>query len=1404
MLLIPLPALLLAINTAREQGISTSLTAQREALFLAQLAASNQEQLIEGARQLLVSVSQLPEVRSGDTKACNAIFRDLRQQFSNYTNLFVIDAEGNSICTGLASSSASREARQAWFKQTAQANGFSVGDYSVGPASRQPVVSFSYPIYDENKNVKFMVGTALSLGWMEYFLRNTDLPPQTAITTIDRNGMILYHYPGPEDWIGKPHPNAELVRTVLSQGTGTIEARGLVGPDRLFGFAPLNKENPGAYVLVGMSGDLAYANTNRVLLQQLLGLGMTALITLAAGWYGANRFVVRPVHALVDTTTRLAEGDLSVRVDPLEVIDTAELAKLSHAFNNMAAALEERQQALTHTNAALSAEVEERKRIAEALRESHEQLERRVAERTAELAAANRALQVEMDERKLVEKTVRDQREWFRITLASIGDAVIVTDVAGDITFINPVAETLTGWSQNEALGKPITEIFPIFNEETRKAVENPLRRVLEEGVIVGLANHTILVARDGTEHPIDDSGAPIRDDSGNMIGAVLVFRDITARRRSEQIQEFLSNSSVILAGSLDYQTTLTSVAQLAVPTIADWCSVHVKEGDGSIQQLAVAHVDPEKVKWAYELQRRFPPNPDAPTGLYQVIRSGQPEFYPNITDEMLTAAVKNEEQLQIAREIGFTSAMVVPLTAHGHTLGAIQFVSTDSKYHYGPVDFQMAEELARRAALAIDNAHLYRRTRQAQEAAERAVERMTRLQEITAALSESLTPQQVADVCLTKGLAALNAITGMIALLTEDGTTLEIIHTAGFPPEAVASRRRYPIDYPVPTAEATRTGQPIWLSSYAEREQQFPNVPTIDSARGARAAIPLSVKGRVIGSMGIGFAESREFGAEDRVLMLALGQQCAQALDRAQLYAAVESNTEVLREKVAERTRELEEAMLQAQSADRAKSALLSTVSHEMRTPLSSIIGFSNLILSRKPPPDKLAQYAHTINAEAKRLANLINDFLDLQRIESGREVFRFAEVDLAILLQDAVASQNPGENSPHTIRLDIEPVPKVYIDADRIRQVALNLLSNAFKYSSGGEISVALRREDNQVLVAIRDLGIGIQPEELDRLFERFYRGNDAERLRIRGTGLGLALCREIIQAHGGRIWAESEGQDRGSTFLFTIPIPGLKAQKPPETTPELAVQPSVDKLIVVIEDDRNFLNYLTERLGPEGYSVRVVAFEDATPDYLAQLNPRLILLDILKGEKQLGWTLLVTLKQHPLTRRIPVVVCSFLHKPDLARQLGASAFINKPVDESFLLKELARLMGVSPRKALIVDDSEAARLLLYDTLIGAGYQAETVDDGRAAIERLKHSWPDLIILDLLMPDIDGFGVLHWIRDEQRNWQVPIIAFTATDLNDKQQEFLKKYASAVAIKSNTSPQQLLDLISNVLAPQH
>ena len=293
-------------------------------------------------------------------------------------------------------------------------------------------------------------------------------------------------------------------------------------------------------------------------------------------------------------------------------------------------------------------------------------------------------------------------------TLRSIGDAVIATDGVGAITLMNTVAESLTGYHEDAARGRFIGEVFRIVNEHTREPVPNPVDKVIASGAIVGLANHTLLIARDGREIPIDDSAAPIRaHGSATIEGVVLVFRDISDRKREEQWRAYVSEASSVLAESLDYVANLARVVQLAVPRLADLCAIDIVI-EGEMRRLAVAHNAPAKAAILEELHAKYPPDREAAHGVARVLKTGRAALYSELPDQLLVDSCVDAEHLRLVRALGMHSVLVVPLVTGHRTIGALTFAYAESDLAYSEDDLHIAGDLARRCANSVENARLY------------------------------------------------------------------------------------------------------------------------------------------------------------------------------------------------------------------------------------------------------------------------------------------------------------------------------------------------------------------------------------------------------------------------------------------------------------------------------------------------------------------------------------------------------------------------------------------------------------------------------------------------------------------------------------------------------------------------
>jgi len=415
---------------------------------------------------------------------------------------------------------------------------------------------------------------------------------------------------------------------------------------------------------------------------------------------------------------------------------------------------------------------------------------------------------------------------------------------------------------------------------------------------------------------------------------------------------------------------------------------------------------------------------------------------------------------------------------------------------------------------------------RQAKEAAERAAERTLRLQQVTAALSEARTPDQVAHVILQEGRLAIGAEAGTVFGLTDDGQTFELLHALGYASEATLGPHRSPSTEPGPLREALITRDLVTIECPTELVARWPDYATAHAAPGdaATVAMPLLVDTRVLGVFSLAFRTERRFTTEDRAFLTTLGRQCAQALERSRLYA---------QERAARST---------AEEAVRLRDVFLATAAHELKTPLTSILGYAELLerrLRKGNGAEQEQRAVRIVKTQAERLNKLIATLLELGRIERDQLRLERAPLDLCALARRVVAANEPLL-SQHTIAC-ITPKGAVRVNGDELRleQVLENLVQNAIKYSpGGGRVKVCIEQQNDTAWLWVSDEGIGIPGTAIPQLFDRFYRAPNVDPQQITGMGIGLYVVKEIVQLHGGTIIVEST-EGVGSTFRLCLPL-------------------------------------------------------------------------------------------------------------------------------------------------------------------------------------------------------------------------------------------------------------------------
>jgi PAS domain S-box-containing protein len=609
-------------------------------------------------------------------------------------------------------------------------------------------------------------------------------------------------------------------------------------------------------------------------------------------------------------------------------------------------------------------------------------------------------------------------REQLKITLSSIGDAVIATDREGNVTFINAVAQSLTGWNDDTAIGRPLLDVFKIIGEETRLPAENPVEKVIRKGGIVGLANHTLLIRRDGTETAIADSAAPIRSGDGALGGVVLVFRDVSDVRREQRRAEFLARAAVELGSSLDWETTLRTVTRLAVPAFADWAAVDLVDANGETRRLSVAHIDPEKIALVEELERRWPADRNAAQGVHNIVRTGKSEMMADIPASLLEAAARDAEHGKMIKSLGLRSYIGAPLRVGSHVMGAITFVMAESNRRYTPLDLTAVEVLCDRAATAMENARLYR---------------------------------------------------------------------------------------------------------------------------------------------------------------------------------------------------EAQRLRVDAEMANRAKDEFLAMLGHELRNPLAPIVTALHLV--RQRVGTQIDRELKVIDRQLRHVVRLVDDLLDVSRIARGQITLTKEPVEIGDVINKAIELARPIiDEKRHRLRVDVAPALMVSGDPVRLTQVMANLLNNSAKYTdAGGELSVSAVQRGDRVVIRVRDNGIGIAPDVLPRVFDLFVQETQSIDRAKGGLGLGLAIVRNLVRAHGGTVTAHSEGTGKGSEMVVELPILAALGQ-PASPSPDghHAAAPRNRRLLVV-DDNADAAELLAESLSLVGYEAHKATDAAAALEVAAKVQPAIALLDL-----------------------------------------------------------------------------------------------------------------------------------------------------------------------------------------------
>jgi PAS domain S-box-containing protein len=747
-----------------------------------------------------------------------------------------------------------------------------------------------------------------------------------------------------------------------------------------------------------------------------------------------------------------------------------------------------------------------------------------------------------------------EQREWLPVTLASIGDAVVTVDADGGIILLNAVAQSLTGWTQDEAAGAPLEAVVRIINEASREPAENPALRALREGTLVGLANHSLLIARDGTERPIDDSAAPIRNEAGDIAGVVLVFRDCTERRRHERAAE----------EALRYAEEI--VATLREPFLVLDKSLRVMRANAAFYRAFHVSEDETAGRFIYDLGNG---QWDIP-----VLRTLLEETIPK------AIAVDDFEVEHDFPAIGRRSML----------LNARRFVANGEHRNLVLLAIEDVTERRRSDAALQDSELRFRRLFQTAK--------------------DGIL---ILDTALGTIIDANPFICGLLGFELDDFLGKELWEIGLFRDKA-ANRDAY--------RRLRETGfiryehLPLKTKGGEEVEVEFvSNLYTMGDRQVAQCNI-------------------RDITLRSRMERQAKAQAAALA------------------------------------DLHRRKDEFLAMLSHELRNPLSPILNAVHLL--RLQGNENLIQQEarNIIERQVGQLSHLVDDLLEVARFTSGKVRLHPVRLDMRGIVERAVESARPLiDGRRHKLTVDM-PAEAIWLHADpaRLEQVVVNLLNNAAKYTDeGGLIGLEARSEGQEMVLTVRDTGIGIDLNHFPDIFDLFTQAARSLDRSQGGLGIGLSLVQRLVDMHRGTVEVRSEGLGRGSEFTIRLPLPPSPAPEPPPAPKGLAERPAHSGRVLVVDDNVDSAEILARLLRMSGHDVRTAYAGPTALEAAVAHPPDVVLLDIgLPGLN--GYEVARRLRQYPQLAGVRLVAMTgYGQESDLrlAREAGFDEHLVKPVD-------------------------------------------------------------------------------------------------------------------------------------------